>query len=311
MAYVSLSTTQVAAPQAFAYWREMICDTFVQLTAEPVAGASARFSGRIGHVGLGSVEMSTVVAGGQHVRRTPALIARSNEEFLLASIQVRGAGRVEQDGQVAELTSGAMAFYDSTRPYTLHFDGDFEQLVVQLPKDKLVGLPADTRKFTAQRLDRSGPGGAVGGFFRSLARAQRDNPAATSVLQPQAIGMFTAAAACAAGSQPTDLSLERVRVEEFLRRHLADSALDAQRIADACHMSRRTLYRLLGAEGVAAHLRRLRIEHAQTLLLADPRRPVGAVAAACGFDSEAGFYRAFRVATGLTPGDYRQAGTSG
>ena len=117
-AYAELTTSTVPTPEAFAYWREMICATFVRLAAEPLS--ADRFSGRIEHVPVGNLELSAVMAGSQHVRRTRSLIAQGNEEYLLASIQQRGIGRVEQDGRVATLSPGDLAFYDSTRPYTLH-----------------------------------------------------------------------------------------------------------------------------------------------------------------------------------------------
>ena len=98
---------------------------------------------------------------------------------------------------------------------------------------------------------------------------------------------------------------------EFLRRNLADPGLDADAVAAACHVSRRTLYRILGQEGVAALLRRMRIERAQAMLLREPGRPVASVGFACGFDSESGFHRAFRTATGMSPGDYRKAWHAG
>jgi AraC-binding-like domain len=84
-AYVELTTSTVPTGEAFAYWREMICATFVRLAAEAVT--ADRFSGRIEHVAVGDLELSTVVAGSQHVRRTRSLIAQGNEEYLLASIQ--------------------------------------------------------------------------------------------------------------------------------------------------------------------------------------------------------------------------------
>ena len=309
-AYAELATSAVSAGEAFAYWREMICATFVRLAAEPTA--TGRFSGRIEHVPVGDLEMSAVLAGGQHVRRTRSLIAQGNEEYLLASIQRSGTGRVEQDGRTALLSPGDIAFYDSTRPYTLHFDHPFHQLVVQVPKREL--MLRDTRPLTARALRRGTPGGAVSAFFTSLFDATRASGEPPSVLLPHAIGLLCSAASFAGGAEPAPAAaaaLARERVLEFLRRNLADPSLDADAVAAACHVSRRTLYRILGAEGVATRLRRMRIEQARAMLLREPGRPVAAVGFACGFDSESGFHRAFRTAAGMTPGDYRKAWHAG
>jgi hypothetical protein len=40
-AYAELTTSAVPAGEAFAYWREMICATFVRLAAEPVGPGPA------------------------------------------------------------------------------------------------------------------------------------------------------------------------------------------------------------------------------------------------------------------------------
>jgi hypothetical protein len=109
-----LTTSTVPTGEAFAHWREMICATFVRLDAKPVT--AGRFSGRIEHVPVGPRELSTVVAGSQHVRRTRSLIAQGNEEYLLASIQQRGWDGSSRTGE-ATLSPGDIAFYDSTRPY--------------------------------------------------------------------------------------------------------------------------------------------------------------------------------------------------
>jgi AraC-like DNA-binding protein len=308
-AYAELTTSAVPASEAFAYWREMICATFVRLVAEPVTPGA--FCGRIEHVPVGEVELSTVVSDSQHVRRTRSLIAQSDEEYLLASIQLHGLGRVEQDGRAAPLSPGEMAFYDSTRPYTLHFDDPFQQLVVQVPKRELA--LRDTRQLNARVLGHGTPGAVVSSFFTSLLGVAKANPDQTTVLRPHAVGLLSAAASFAGSVQPgvqAADALERERVLDFLRRNLADPRLDAATAAAACNVSRRTLYRIVGDEGVTASLRRMRIERAKAMLLQDPRRPVESVGFACGFDSESGFHRAFRAATGQTPGDYR-AGTTG
>lgn len=102
-------------------------------------------------------------------------------------------------------------------------------------------------------------------------------------------------------------SVVRDRVLRFLDRNLADATIDAAKVAEGCGMSRRTLYRVLGDEGVASQLRGMRIERAKQLLNDRPEWAISRVGTACGFDTESGFHRAFRTATGQTPGQYRTA----
>ena len=309
-AHAALSTVDVSAGEAFAYWRELICATFVRLTAEPVG--DGRFHGRIEYVPCGGIELTKVVADSQTVRRTRRFIDQDNEEYVLASLQLDGRGRVEQDGRVAVLEAGTMALYDSTRPYSLHFDEPCSQLVVRVPKREL--SIRDTRSATAHMLGSGTPGAVVSAFFTSLCEVAREDPAQTITLVPHAIGLLSAAASFAAKREPRPhdvYALVRQQVAAFLNRNLADPRLDARGVADACHVSRRSLYRVVGEEGVAGQLRRIRIARAKELLVHDPGRPIGSVATACGFDSESGFHRAFRDATGQTPGDYRQAQRAG
>jgi transcriptional regulator GlxA family with amidase domain len=49
-----------------------------------------------------------------------------------------------------------------------------------------------------------------------------------------------------------------------------------------------------------------RIEHSQKLLVGAPARAVSSVAFASGFVSLATFYRLFRAASGMAPGDFRE-----
>ncbi|SCX44201.1 AraC-type DNA-binding protein [Klenkia marina] len=307
-------TCGAAGPEAFEHWRALISDTFVPLTAVPTTDRP--FRGELRVVTHPAVQLTEVRSHGQHVRRTRQLIAGSSEDYLLSSIQLGGRGRVEQDGRTAVLTPGAMTFYDSTRPYTLHFDDAFEQLVVQLPRRPLLaaaGVPDDGVHLTAVALEAGGPGSVLAGFFSSLALVHDRDPAGALQLSAHAPALLASALRLAAGqgAGPDDAGLARERVLAHLRRHAGDPHLDADAVATACHLSRRALFRLFeGRESLASALRRTRVERAAELLVAQPRRPVASVGTACGFAGEAQFHRAFRQVTGMTPAEHR-AGTHG
>lgn len=263
-------------------------------------------------------EISTVRAGGQRVRRTPRLIARAGEEYLLASIQIKGQGRIEQDGRVAVLDPGSVAVYDSTRPYTLHFEETFEQIVVQVPLGDMLAETGlrDFGGVTATKLGGDSPAGVVAQFFCGLSRICPSDPQAAMSLAAHGRGLMASALLLSSGrvgQANATGSLARQQVVAFLRARHGDPTLSVDDVAHACLISRRTLYRLFEGTpgGVGSLLRRIRIEHAQALLCADTSRSLESIALACGFAGERQFYRVFRDETGCTPGEFRTAGTAG
>jgi AraC-like DNA-binding protein len=84
--------------------------------------------------------------------------------------------------------------------------------------------------------------------------------------------------------------------------------LDAAAIADALHMSPRTLQRRLEGEGTALTdvVARARRELAERLL-SDATLPLAEIAARCGFSELATFSRAFKRWTGKPPGQWRRS----
>lgn len=310
------STSAVGQSQAFEYWRELICDIFVPLSAVPTEKCS--FAGQIVHADLGVFEVSTVCAGGQRVCRTPRLIARAGEEYLWASIQTKGCGRVEQDGRVAVLDPGSVAVYDSTRPYTLHFDDTFEQTVVQVPLGEILAEAGlrDSGGVTARKLGADSPAGVVAQFFCGLSRVYPTDPKAAMSLAAHGRGLMASALLVSSGrvgQAHATGSLARHQVVALLRARHGDPTLSVDDVARACLISRRTLYRLFEGTpgGVGSLLSRIRIEHAQALLRAETSRSLESIALACGFAGERQFYRVFRRETGCTPGEFRAAGTAG
>lgn len=306
------STADVGSAGAFDWWQELVSDTFVPLHAGPVSAAP--FRGVVEHRSVGDLQLTMVRAGAQEVRRTPALIARGGEEYVLASLQVTGTGLVEQGGRQARLHPGSMAFYDSTRPYRLRFDDRFEQFVVQVPRRAL------PRRALADAVAVALPPTAgtrlVSQFLGGLAAMRDADPAGAALLKPHAIGLLATSLQIAAGSPPTGattpgLDLERINL--FLRRSVVDPALSAERVAAACHLSRRSLFRLFEEEpgGFSGTVRRLRVELAQRHLHANPGASLPTVAALSGFAGVAQLHRTFRLETGTTPTTWRSTHSGG
>jgi len=309
------STGGVRPREAFTAYREVINRTFVPLAATPQR--TDAFRARIGAGRSRDLQLSTVRADAHRIDRTDELIDSADDPYLMATVQLTGRSTMEQDGREIELVPGAVVFCDSTRPFGFTFDDAFKQLVVRVPRTVLLARTGlsdrAVQRATAVRLDPVGPLPVITGFLSSLTAAWQRDPGGAAVLGDHALGLLGAALGVAAGtgpSEPDARALARARVLEHLRANFADPRLDADSVAYACYVSRRSLFRLFAdaPASLANELRRIRVEHACRLVRARPSMPVADLAATSGFASETQLYRAFRTVRGTTLTAFR-AGT--
>jgi AraC-like DNA-binding protein len=104
---------------------------------------------------------------------------------------------------------------------------------------------------------------------------------------------------------PTTDDIRLRKAMSYTRAHLADSTFaDACRAASLSERSLRRRFLALAGMSWAEYHHRARLIEAMRLL-ENPRRRIGEVAAAVGFESASGFSRAFRAFAGETPRRYR------
>ncbi len=93
--------------------------------------------------------------------------------------------------------------------------------------------------------------------------------------------------------------------------NLGDPAFSAEQLADQLFVSYATCLRKVKALAnctVKEYIRQIRIHRAAQLLLEEPGRNIGAIAADTGFNSNTHFTREFRKVMGCTPTEYRKQG---
>ena len=306
------STEAVAPRERFAFWRDAVCDVFVQLECERIDDSP--FAGTITTRPFGGVQLSEVAARPQHVVRSRRQIARAREDDLLVSVQLEGRGIVAQDGRTAPLAAGDFALYDSARPYTLHFDGAFRQLVLQFPRASLAGRLGRAEPFTGIAVAGGDPVGALAShFFTALARdgARIPVPAAER-LSGMALDLLATALAgtrAAATSAETRRGAALAHAKMLALARLGDPALEPAAIAGALGITPRSLHRLFEAEGTS-FMRWLLEQRLAACArdLADPARlgrSVSDIALGHGFADLSHFSRAFRRRYGAAPREYR------
>jgi AraC-like DNA-binding protein len=315
----TISTDTVAARQRLAFWTDLVCDTYVQLECDPPPGGD-RIDGEIVADELASLQLSRVTATAQFVKRTPALIARASEDHFLVSIQTQGRGVISQDGRHAVLGPGDFALYDSTRPYQLTFDDNFQQFVLKLPGPTLRTALRDTERLTATtvRGDR-GAGHLMIGMIRTLAAdigalaPESAAAVADSVSQILIAGLAALPAAKReAVSQLTNYHREQIKA--LVRARLADPDLNVTQIARALRLSPSTLHRAWAGEpcSLSDWIWSQRLDAARRDLCnpALAARTVSEIAFAWGFNDAAHFSRAFRTRFSCSPRDMRTGGVA-
>ncbi len=93
-----------------------------------------------------------------------------------------------------------------------------------------------------------------------------------------------------------------------VREHLKHGAASATALADALHLSVRTIHRVLREEGTSLQALKDESRRAHAIdLLSRTTKPVKQIARTVGFQNEKSFARAFRGWTGRSPSAYRAA----
>ena len=308
MAGQLLSTDDLTDRERLPFWRDLVCDTFVELECD--SATRDRFSGSMTNSEIADIQFSSVTSVAQHVRRTRTKISQSDRDYYLLSVQTHGQGQLTQDGRTAILSPGDFALYDTTRPYDLRFDDNFGQLVLRLPRAIVTGRLAEAERLTAQRVmgDR-GAGMLASQFLRHL-HAQIDQIDELSVarLHASAIDLLATALAEQTGAHAriteSQIMLRR-RICAYIDRNLADHRLNCEAIAVAHGISERYLRKVFetSAMPVSEWIWSRRLDQARRDL-ADPLRShisVTAIGYDVGFKDAAHFSRAFRAKFGETP----------
>ena len=312
-------TRDVQPTEAFSYYRDGICEAFMDLAPEASADERGRFRARIESVRLGPAAVNRVAACSHTVLRTRREIARSPAQCFYLNYQAAGRCEINQAGRVVSLRPGDVGIFDSALPFELEH-GLKPKLGVYsfwIPHDAL-----------ASRLGRDASGGpkllsshpAVGGLIAETARtlgeqAERLSPSDAGRLleilldlTAMAIDDRRAEVDRVAGRSQAALLLLKSEAE----RHYADPDLSAQVLAHRCGLSERWVHRLFEREGMTFRqwLLQRRLSHASRMLR-DPalaRLPVNSIALQCGFRDMSHFGRVFHEQYGRAPGAWRRAG---
>jgi AraC-like DNA-binding protein len=309
-----LTTDAVAPNERLSFWVDMICTTYVQLECDAID--EEPFHGSIVSHKLPGLELSVVRSCAQRVLRTPRVISRAIDDYFIVSLQTRGNGVISQDGRDARMSPGDFSLYDSTRPYTLSFGGEFEQIVLKVRGEALRSMVRNTEQLTATTVSgRTGAGHLLINMIETL-RDEVDTllPASAAAVASGVVNVLVAGLqslpACGKSEMSSMGAYHLSRIRQSIEERLHDPALTIESIAASLGMSVGHLHRLFKneAQSPSQYLWGRRLEACSRDLL-DPRRAnasVAQIAFSWGFNDAAHFSRAFRERFNRSPREWRQ-----
>lgn len=106
--------------EQFSYYREAICQAFMNLT--PESATTSRFQAKVEAIKIGNGAINRVVFPEHTVHRSRADIAASTESCFYLNFKLAGRCRMLQDGREVSLSRGQVGIVDSDREVTLLHD---------------------------------------------------------------------------------------------------------------------------------------------------------------------------------------------
>ncbi len=310
------TTEDVAEKDQLEYWIDMICDEFVQLDCT-IENHHKDFKGKIRGARLGDIRVSEVNSDAQHVIRSRKQIAKSTECEFLLSLQMDEVGFINQDGRIAELHPGDFALYDSTRPYFLHFDRPFRQIVLQIPYHSLAEQFVRPENITARRVSAQTAMGALASQFIQSVAARLDILSAQErgvinhhIIELIALAMGSMSSLPELDGQSIARTALLERIKQYIEINIRDPQLTPAQVASHHHISERYQRMLFASKGatVSRYILDKRLELCRESLENHAFRDYSLtqIAFSYGFNDAAHFSRRFRERYGASPREYRE-----
>lgn len=308
---LSFSTDDIRPQDRFDHWCEVRGKSLFGVTIELEREKRADFHGRFSATPIGNAVLAEMTASSYRVSRTPADIARVSSDSLSIGLQIRGPGWMKIKGDRVHLVrEGDVTISHSNMMFAgtpERSDGfDFRTLKIPLTNDLALG--ARTHDLFPEPLMQ---GARLTRLIKATLSALEHDPFQASGEIESITRLALIARGRLAQGSPEGRAALRAgflhAAREIMIRDLHRPDLSSATVAAELAISLRQVHVLFEPTGLsfARTLTAMRLKEARRLLGLTPARQVADIAYACGFDSIATFYRVFRSAYGMKPGDVR------
>ncbi|MBN8746602.1 Transcriptional activator NphR [Xylophilus ampelinus] len=303
----SYATTDTSGRRRLDYWSEIVCKRLVPAAAH--FSVRDNFRGELDGHSFGQLMVCRMRSEAHTFRRSEHDVRRRPEDDIVVALVQAGSARMHQDGREVVVRPGDVVLYDGARPFLHELQPD-SILLVRIPRAQLLSRFGGAEHMMTLRIAE---GRTMAGLLHGMAQEayQLSAQDAAGVTGARFAGAFldtlTAAMEMQAdammGRQASRYDRLYERAQQYIRIHLDDAELDSDGIADALHVSPRTLTRVFSAQDttVMQQVWKLRLEASFSALQEGRVRQVSQAAFQFGFSDLSHFSRAFKKCFGATP----------
>jgi len=284
-------------------WRDAVCSRLIK--AEVRQTQMGVFSGSFSYSMLGHVDIAHHVSQTALVwQRTPECIRRHpNHDFYLGFVR-SGSGTLRQNENQSRISTGDVVIYDAATPFDFTMD-NVAINIVHLPRQMIEKEAPAIARLAGKTLDLQRPGITSLKHLLQEAfifNAECENGFLAEQFANTLINMISVSINLQKGDDALKPDLYS-RVVSYLRQNLHEADLTMAQIANAHHVSPRTISRVFAAHGTTPmnFVWQERLLSCRKALAEGKARNITQVAMDHGFSDMSHFSLAFRKAFGYTP----------
>jgi AraC-like DNA-binding protein len=297
------STLAVSQPRRVDYWKEVVCRHCLMADSKP--STQSDFNGTLQVSGVGALDVSRLSSPLHHWVRSERHLRSGPADDLWLGFTLNGYGELEQEGRKATLGAGNLFLYDATRPFRFSLGGS-ENHLMRIPRQLLTERLPRVAECTAMVLDDRRPGVVP---LREMLRQMANTPVlledggicnrySNTIIDLLAISLELQDLKTT--HQELDLY---ARIMTYIQHHLSDRELSIELIAQAHHVSTRTVTRAFARhqKSPVAEIWKERLNASRAAIECGQVRSVSQAALDFGFSDFSHFSHAFRKAFGVAP----------